>query len=432
MLCGTRRTGRTGVRELYPQGRFEVRRFRPNIVVRPASAEAEAGGGADRRVNGEEFSGSSRRPGAAQRLWGSGGYVSEAMAMDIETLLSEWDGETVLVRHDKPTGAWIFVAIHSTRLGLAGGGTRMKTYPDQRAALEDVLRLSRAMTYKFAVAGLPKGGGKAVIALPPDFDTQARPDLLRRYGTLIRQLGGLFMTAPDVGTSSADMDIIAETGAPYIFGRTPAAGGMGDTGPITGLGVFAGIQVACEHVFGDAALKGRRVVVQGTGQVGASLIGHLRAAGAEILFSDIAEAAIRHFRDEVGLTFVPSEAIYGADCDVFAPCALGGIVNATTIGQLKCRVVAGGANNQLGVPEDAERLRVRGILYAPDYVINAGAAIAGLGIETMGWSYQRAEREVVAGIQRALRQIFATAKAEGITTEAAARRVAEERLRAGV
>ncbi len=351
--------------------------------------------------------------------------------MHLESMLSDWDGETVIVRHDKPTGAWIFVAIHSTRLGLAGGGTRMKTYPDQQAALQDVLRLSQGMTYKFAVAGLPKGGGKVVIALPADFDPRSRPELLRRYGALIRQLGGLFITAPDVGTSSADMDLIAETGAPYILGRTPAAGGMGDSGPITGLGVFAGIQVACEHAFGDAALKGRRVVVQGAGQVGASLIEHLRAAGAEILFNDIAGTAIRRFRDELGLPFVPSESIYGTDCDVFAPCALGAILNATTIPQLKCRVVAGGANNQLGVPDDAERLRDRGILYAPDYVINAGGAMALLGIETMGWSHQQAEREVVAGIQRALRQIFAAAKAEGITTEAAARRIAEDRLRAG-
>jgi leucine dehydrogenase len=351
--------------------------------------------------------------------------------MDIESLLSDWDGETVIVRHDKPTGAWIFVAIHSTRLGLAGGGTRMKTYPNLEAALQDVLRLAKGMTYKFAVAGLPKGGGKAVIALPPDFDPQSRADLLRRYGALIPQLGGLFITAPDVGTSSADMDIIAETGAPYILGRTPAAGGMGDSGPITGLGVFAGIQAACEHVYGDALLKGRRVLVQGVGQVGASLIGHLRAAGAEVWFNDIAETAIRHYRDEVGLRFIPPEAISAADCDVFAPCALGAILNATTIAQLKCRIVAGGANNQLGVPEDAERLHARGILYAPDYVINAGGAMALLGIETMGWSYEQAEREVVAGIQRTLRQIFVTAKAEGITTEAAARRIAEERLRAG-
>jgi leucine dehydrogenase len=350
--------------------------------------------------------------------------------MSMESLLSEWDGETVIARHDKPSGAWIFVAIHSTRLGLAGGGTRMKAYPNPEAALQDALRLAEGMTCKLAVAGLPKGGGKAVIALPPGFDERSRPDLLRRYGALVRQLGGLFVTAPDVGTSSADMDVIAETGAPHIFGRTPAAGGMGDSGPITGLGVFAGIGVACEHVYGDPSLNGRSVLVQGAGHVGASLIGHLLDAGAEVSFSDIAESAIRRCRDELGLRFVPPGAAHAAECDVYAPCALGAVLNAETIPQLKCRIVAGGANNQLAVAQDAERLKARGILYAPDYVINAGGAIAALGIETLGWSHEQAEREVVAKVRRALGEIYAIAEAEGITTEAAARRVAEARLRA--
>ncbi len=348
--------------------------------------------------------------------------------MDMETLLSDWDGETVIVRHDKATGAWIFIAVHSTRLGKAGGGTRMKTYPNPAGALIDVLRLSEGMTNKFAISGLPMGGGKAVIALPSDFESQSRPDLLRRYGALTRQLGGLFVTAPDVGTSSADMDIIAETGAPYILGRSPVAGGMGDSGPITGLGVFAGIQVACEYAYGDASLSGRRVLVQGTGQVGASLIGHLRQAGAEVLFNDISDNAISYFQNELGLQFVTPEAVYSTDCDIFAPCALGAILNSTTIPQLKCRIVAGGANNQLDVPVDAERLHARGILYAPDYVVNVGGAIALLGIETMGWSYERAEKEVVAAVQHALSQIFALADTEGINTDAASRRIVDKRL----
>ncbi|MCI0394389.1 MAG: leucine dehydrogenase [Chloroflexi bacterium] len=348
--------------------------------------------------------------------------------MDVKSLLSEWDGETVIIRHDKPTGAWIIIAIHSTRLGPSGGGTRMKSYPTFQAALQDALRLSAGMTYKFAVPGLPRGGGKAVIAIPPNFDPQSRPALLRRYGALVRQLGGLFYTAADVGTSSTDMDIIAETGAPYIFGRTPAAGGMGNSGPITALGVFAGIQVVCERLFGNSALQGRRVLVQGTGQVGGELIKHLRAAGAGVLFNDVAETAIRHFRDELGLKFIPAEAIYETECDIFSPCALGGVLNKTSIPQLRCRAVAGGANNQLDVPEDAERLQARGILYAPDYVINAGGAIGVLGVETMGWSYAQAEQEVTESVQRALRDIFDTAAAEGITTDAAAQRIAQARL----
>lgn len=349
--------------------------------------------------------------------------------MDVESLLTQWDGETVIARYDRPTGAWILIAIHSTRLGPAAGGTRMKSYPNLETALEDVLRLSAGMTYKFAVPGLGYGGGKAVIAVPADLDANSRPALLRRYGTLIHQLGGLYYTAADVGTSSADMDVVAETGAPYVFGRTPAAGGICDTGPLTALGVFTGIQVVCEHLFGDASLGGRRVLVQGTGKVGGNLIEHLCASNAEVLFNEVDEAAILHFRDALGLTFVPSEEVYDTECHIFSPCALGGILNASTIPRLQCRAVAGGANNQLDVPEDADRLRARGILYAPDYVINAGGAIGGIGVETKGWSYVQAENEVVESVQRTLRQIVDTATAEQITTEAAARRIAEERLR---
>jgi leucine dehydrogenase len=349
----------------------------------------------------------------------------------MESLLRQWDGETVIVRHDRPTGAWIFIAIHSTRLGPAAGGTRIKSYPDVQAALQDALRLAGAMTYKFAIPGISYGGGKAVIAIPPHFDPQSRPALLRRYGALVHQLGGLFLTGPDVGTSSADMDMIAETGAPYIFGRTPAAGGAGSSGPATALGVFSGIRVACQHLFGEASLKGRRVLVQGTGSVGGPLIEHLRAAGAEVVFSEVDEGAIRRFRDELGLEFVPAETVYTTECDIFAPCALGGVLNANTIPQLKCRAVAGGANNQLAGPEDAESLRARGILYAPDYVINVGGAMALLGLETQGWTQERAEKEVAESVRRALRRVFELATTEGITTEAAARHIAEERLSAG-
>lgn len=346
----------------------------------------------------------------------------------IESLVREWDGETVIVRYDRPTGAWIFIAVHSTRLGPAAGGTRMKSYPDVPAALKDVLRLAAGMSYKFATPGMPFGGAKAVIAVPPDLDPHSRPDLLRRFGSLVHQLGGLFYTGPDVGTSSEDMDIIAETGAPYIFARTPAAGGAGSPGPFTALGVFTGIQAACEHLFGEASLKGRRVLVQGTGSVGGALIEHLCAAGAEVIFSEVDEGAARRFRDELGLTFVPPEEVYSTKCDIFAPCALGGILNDNTIPQLKCRAVAGGANNQFAGPEDAEKLRKRGILIAPDYVINVGGAMAVIGMETQGWTQEKAENEVVESVRRALRQIFETAAKEHTTTDAAACRIAEERL----
>ncbi len=349
----------------------------------------------------------------------------------METLIREWGGETVIVHYDRPTGAWIFIAIHSTRLGPAVGGTRMKPYASVQAALQDAMRLAAGMTYKFATPGMEFGGGKAVIAIPADFEAQSRPALLRRYGALIHQLGGLFSTGPDVGTSPADMDIIAETGAPYIFARTPAAGGAGDPGPFTARGVFAGIEETCEHLFGDMSLVGRRMLVQGAGDVGAKLINYLCDAGATVAYSEVDEGAIRKVRDDLGLEFVPPEAVYTTECDIFAPCALGGVLNADTIPQLKCRAVVGGANNQFATQEDAERLRARGILYAPDYVVNVGGAMAITSMEMKGWSQERAEREVVESVRRALRQIFEVASKEGITTDAAARQLAENRLSAG-
>jgi leucine dehydrogenase len=304
----------------------------------------------------------------------------------------------------------------------------MKSYPDTQAALQDVLRLAEGMAYKYAVPNLPWGGGKTVIALPPDFDPASRPALLRRYGALIHQLGGLFYTGPDVGTSSADMDIIAETGDPYVFARTPDAGGAGSSGPYTAVGVFAGIQAACEHVFGEASLMGQRVLVQGAGSVGQTLIEQLCEAGADVAFSDVDDDTIQRVRNELGLAFVPHEAVYAWECDVFSPCALGGVLDARTIPDLRCKIVAGGANNQLSSPEDADRLHARGILYAPDYVVNVGGAMGILGLETLDWSPQQAEEEVAESVRTALRRVFDLAEKEGITTEAAARRIAKERL----
>jgi glutamate dehydrogenase/leucine dehydrogenase len=348
----------------------------------------------------------------------------------MDSLIKGWSGEEVIIRHDAPTGAWIFIAIHSTHLGPATGGTRMRSYPDVRAALQDVLRLSEAMTYKFAVPAISRGGGKAVINLPAHFDSHRRHGLLRRFGSLVRQLGGLYYTGPDVGTSSSDMNIIAETGSPYVFGRTPEAGGAGDSGPITALGVFAGIQVVCERLFGNYSLKNRRILVQGVGSVGKTLIDLLQRAGAEVWFNDIDESVICRFRDEKGFRCVPEESVYGTECDIFSPCALGGILNATTIPQLKCKAVAGGANNQFAYPEDVNLLKKREILYPPDYVINAGGAIGIPGIEALGWSKERAEKEVTGSIQRALRRILEISDSEGVTTDVAARRLAEEKLRA--
>lgn len=345
----------------------------------------------------------------------------------MENLLKQWDGEEMIIRFDRPTGAWILIAVHSTRLGAATGGTRIKSYRDVREALQDAMNLGAGMTHKFAAAGIMRGGGKAVIAVPPDLDPDARLHLLRRYGTLLQQLGGLFETGVDVGTTPADMDIIAENGAPYVFCRTVENGGAGDASPFTALGVLSGMQATCEQVWGEDSLGGKRVMVQGAGSVGRRLIKLLREAEAEVMFSDVDPSAIAYHRDELGLRYIEPKDVYDAECDIFAPCALGAVLNADTIPRLKCRAVAGAANNQLASVQDADRLHERQILYAPDYVINAGGAMAIFSIEITGRSHAEAEQQVSV-IGQTLRQLYTEAAAEGISTEAAARRSAERRL----
>jgi leucine dehydrogenase len=346
----------------------------------------------------------------------------------MDSLIREWDGETVITRFDRPSGAWIFIAVHSTRLGPAIGGTRMKPYPDVQEALLDAMRLAGGMTHKWAAAGIDSGGGKAVIAIPPDLGAQARVELLRRYGAFIKQLGGLFLTGPDVGTTSEDMDTIAEAGEPYVFCRTPGAGGTGNPAPFTALGVFTGIRAAAERVFGESSLKGKQVLVQGAGSVGRELIKRLTEAGSEVLFSDVNEACIGHFRDEQGLKCVLAEEVYDTPCDIFAPSALGGVLDEKTIPRLRCRIVAGAANNQLAGPEDGNRLRDRDILYAPDFIANSGGAIAAIGVEIKGWSREEAEEKVVQLIKDNLNRVFELAATEGCSTDEAALRLADRRL----
>ena len=350
----------------------------------------------------------------------------------MDSLIKKWDGESVIIHFDRPTGTWIFIAIHSTRLGPAVGGTRMKPYPDLKAALLDALRLAGGMTLKWAAAGIEYGGGKAVLSIPPDLDPQARVGLLRRYGAFVHKHRGLFLTGPDLGTSSEDMDIIAETGGSYIFGRTTAAGGAGNPGPFTAMGVFTSIQVVAARLFGDSHLAGKEVLVQGVGSVGRELIELLRGAGAKVFFSDVDENAVRHFRDTPGLEFVPADEVYERACDIFVPCAVGGVLNEKTIPLLGCKAVAGAANNQLGNPEDAERLRERQILYAPDFIANSGGAIALIGVEIKGWSREEAEGKVIQSIKENLSQVFEISATEGGNTDEAAQRIADKRLAAPV
>lgn len=343
-----------------------------------------------------------------------------------EELLRGWDGEEAVIHYDAPTGAWMFVCIHSTVRGPAGGGTRMRVYPEPAEGLADAMRLSQAMTMKMAVADAPFGGGKAVLAVPALPQGEARRALLLRYGDLVESLGGTFRTAADMNTSAADLDVIAER-CSYVYGRPEASGGAGDSGRGTARGVFHGIKAAVEHRFGGADLHGRSVLVQGLGSVGSRLAAQLAEAGADVLVSDVDAGRADTVAREVGARVVAPEDAVATTCDVFSPCAVGGILSEATVPRLGCRIVAGAANNQLETEEDAERLHAAGVLYAPDYVVNAGGILQLLGLETFGWDEDTLEAHLAA-IGRTLGEVFALGVSEGISTERAAERLALSRL----
>jgi leucine dehydrogenase len=345
-----------------------------------------------------------------------------------EALLESWDGETALIHPDRESGAWIFICLHSTRRGPAGGGTRMKVYGAPAEGLQDAMRLSGAMTRKLAVAGLPFGGGKAVIAVPEIPTGEKRRQLFLRYGDLVASLGGTYRTSSDMNTGEADMDVIGER-TEYVFGRSVGAGGAGSPAPPTATGVFHGIRASLSHVYGSDELEGRTVVVQGAGSVGTPLAEQLAAAGADVLLADIDPARAERVAARVGGGVLSADDVLEAECDVYAPCAVGGTLSAETVPRLRCRIVAGSANNQLADARAAELLLERGILYAPDYVINVGGAIGIVGLEQLGWGASELET-ALAGIGETLLTIYERATEEGISTAAAADALADERLSA--
>jgi len=344
-----------------------------------------------------------------------------------EERLQGWDGEELVTRYDEATGTWMFIAVHSTVLGPAMGGTRMKTYPSPDEAVADALRLSQAMSMKQAAAGLPYGGGKAVLAVPavPPRGSEERRAIVGRYADVVESLHGTYVTAADMNTGPAEMDLIAERTA-HVLGRSPANGGAGDPGEGTAIGVFHAIRAACRHAFGTDDLSRRTVLVQGAGSVGSRLVTELRDAGARVLAADVDPARVA----ATGAEPVPADHALTTLCDVLAPCATGGVLSAETIPPLTCRVVAGAANNQLAALEDAGRLRARGIVYAPDYVANAGGVIWLAGYEKLGWddAHMRAR---LAGIETTLADVFAAAETDGITTAEAADRLARARIEEG-
>jgi leucine dehydrogenase len=343
-----------------------------------------------------------------------------------EKLLETWDGETAVIRRDRETGGWIFICIHSTRRGPAGGGTRMKVYATPGDGLEDAMRLSGAMSRKLAVAGLPFGGGKAVIAIPEIPTGRSRRELLLRYGELVDSLGGTYCTSSDMNTDEADLDVIWER-TKYVFGRSVATGGSGSPARPTAVGVFHGIRASVAHLDGSGALTGRRVLVQGAGGVGSQLADHLAHAGASVLVADLDHARAYAVANRVNAHVVDPGDVLQTDVDVYAPCAVGGTLDVHTASRIRCAIVAGSANNQLAQPEAADVLSERGILYAPDYVINAGGAIGVAGTEQLGWSEEQVN-SALAKIGETLRDVYRRSAEQGISTAAAAEAIAEERL----
>jgi leucine dehydrogenase len=326
----------------------------------------------------------------------------------------------VVVRYDEPTGTWIFIALHDDTLGPPTGGCRMKVYERPEDGLLDALRLAEGMTNKWAAMDFSYGGGKAVLAIPRPIEDEERVGLLHRFGLLLNSLGGRYGTGADLGTTEEDMKEIASV-SQHVIGVYGRSEGPMDPSPFTALGVFEGIKSALRHRMGSEDLTGRRVLVQGVGHVGEPLARRIADAGGALLLSDRVEAKARSLADELGATVVGPDEAYGAECDVYSPCAVGATLDAVTIPMLRCGVVAGGANNQLASDGDAQRLHDRGVLYAPDYVINGGGAMAFTLIHEGEERVDELERRV-STIGASLDEIFEEAAERGESPVVAARR----------
>ncbi|MGV9423986.1 Leu/Phe/Val dehydrogenase [Streptomyces sp. NPDC003656] len=356
-------------------------------------------------------------------------YATGASTDVLRTLFHSDQGghEQVVLCQDRASGLKAVIALHSTALGPALGGTRFHPYATEADAVADALNLARGMSYKNAMAGLDHGGGKAVIIGDPERDKSE--ELLLAYGRMVASLGGRYVTACDVGTYVADMDVVARA-CRWTTGRSPENGGAGDSSVLTAFGVYQGMRASAQHVWGDPSLRGRRVGVAGVGKVGRHLVGHLRAEGAEVVLTDVRPDAVRGILAQYpeGVTAVAStdELIRVEGLDIYAPCALGGALDDLTVPVLTAKVVCGAANNQLAHPGVEKDIADRGILYAPDYVVNAGGVIQ-VADELHGFDFERC-RAKAARIFDTTLEIFATAKADGIPPAAAADRIAERRM----
>jgi len=334
--------------------------------------------------------------------------------------------EQIVFFSDPSCNLKAIVAIHSTILGPALGGTRMWNYNSEEEALTDVLRLSRGMTYKASVSGLNLGGGKAVIIGDPEKDKSEA--LFRSYGRCIESLNGKYITAEDVNISVENIEHIF-TQTDHVVGVAQNHGGSGDPAPYTAWGVFRGIEASCIKAFGNRNLKGKVVAVQGVGAVGHHLVKILLEHEAKILFTDINKQHIQKIQNDFpSAEFIAADSIYSINCDVYSPCALGATLNDQSIPQLKCKIVAGSANNQLAEDRHGQVLKERKILYAPDYLINAGG-LMNVSTEYDGWNHQRSQQMVDTIFEKTL-EIFDLSEEENLPTNKAADIVAERRLNA--
>ena len=331
--------------------------------------------------------------------------------------------EQLVVVSDPGSGLKAIIAIHDTTLGPACGGTRIWPYESEQEAIWDALRLSRAMTYKAAAADLPLGGGKGVIIA--DSHTEKTEALLRAYGRFVDTLGGRYLTTTDVGSTGRDLEYISQE-TDHVVGLPTTSGGSGDTSIMTGLGIYMGMKACAKEAWGSDSLTGKTVAMQGFGKVATHTAHHLMKENAKLVVTDVFDGALDRARD-LGLAVVKPDDIYVVDCDIFAPCALGGVINPDTIPKLKCKVVAGGANNQLLSSADGEELHRLGIIYGPDYILNSGGIInaeAEIGRE---YNPDRA-REKTERIYEIMARVIAISKREEIPTAKAADRLAEDRL----
>lgn len=344
--------------------------------------------------------------------------------MELVTRMQEHDYEQIVVCQDRQSGLKAIIVIHDTTLGPALGGTRMWKYASEADAFEDALRLARGMTYKNAAAGLELGGGKTVIIGDPR--TDKNEEMFRVFGRYVQGLSGRYITAEDVGTTVEDMDLVYEE-TEYVAGVSPQFGSSGNPSPVTAYGVYVGMKAAAKEAFGTEDLSGKVVAVQGVGSVAYHLCRYLHAEGASLVVTDIQEEAVRRAVEEFGAAAVDVDEIYGVKCDIFAPCALGAVLNDDTVPRLQASVIAGAANNQLKDEAHGGLLHERGILYVPDYVINAGGVI-NIAEEFKGYNRERAMKKVEK-IYQNVAQVIEIAKRDRLPTFKAADSMAEERIR---